>query len=137
MVPKPPGGVIPPKGAPRLPPLPKLKIKRPNKVEPNPCIGVLSSVLGIQFQSVMGIIANENAIGCWASSGYTAQGCAQLEQSLRACMDARVCQAFRRHGVYMLMLGTETRKAEEELYQLPSLTNVSEYCRTEETRLSM
>ncbi len=29
--------------------------------------------------------------GCWASQGYSAQGCAMLEQSLRACMDARVC----------------------------------------------
>jgi hypothetical protein len=28
--------------------------------------------------------------GCWASSGYTAQGCAALEQQLRACMDAPV-----------------------------------------------
>jgi len=46
MVPKPSGGAITPKGAPRLPPLPKLKIKRPNKVEANPCVGVLSSVLG-------------------------------------------------------------------------------------------
>ena len=46
MVPKSSGGAIAPKGAPRLPPLPKLKIKRPNKVEVNPCIGVLSSVLG-------------------------------------------------------------------------------------------
>ena len=58
---------------PRLPPLPKLRVRRPNQAEANPCIGVLSSVLG-----------------CWASQGYTAQGCAALEQSLRACMDAKV-----------------------------------------------
>jgi hypothetical protein len=29
-------------------------------------------------------------IGCWASSGYSVQGCAQLEQKLRQCMDAPV-----------------------------------------------
>jgi hypothetical protein len=29
-------------------------------------------------------------IGCWASSGYNVQGCAALEQQLRACMDAPV-----------------------------------------------
>lgn len=29
--------------------------------------------------------------GCWASSGYSVQGCAQLEQKLRLCMDAPVC----------------------------------------------
>jgi hypothetical protein len=28
--------------------------------------------------------------GCWASSGYSVQGCAQLEQKLRQCMDAPV-----------------------------------------------
>ncbi|KAH9862539.1 hypothetical protein IAQ61_009956 [Plenodomus lingam] len=26
--------------------------------------------------------------GCWASSGYSVTGCAQLEQKLRLCMDA-------------------------------------------------
>lgn len=56
-----------------LPPLPKLRVRKPNKAELNPCIGIMSSVLG-----------------CWASSGYSAQGCQQLETSLRACMDARV-----------------------------------------------
>ncbi|KAF2874527.1 mitochondrial 37S ribosomal protein YmS-T [Massariosphaeria phaeospora] len=25
--------------------------------------------------------------GCWASSGYSVQGCAQFEQKLRQCMD--------------------------------------------------
>ncbi|OCL00348.1 mitochondrial 37S ribosomal protein mS37 [Cenococcum geophilum 1.58] len=54
-----------------LPPLPKLRVRRPNKPETNPCLGIMTSVLG-----------------CWASSGYSVQGCAQLEQKLRACMDA-------------------------------------------------
>ncbi|KAK8215309.1 40S ribosomal protein mrp10 [Zalaria obscura] len=57
--------------APRLPPLPKLRVRRPDQANANPCIGMMSSVLG-----------------CWASSGYTTQGCAALEQQLRACMDA-------------------------------------------------
>ncbi|OCK80370.1 mitochondrial ribosomal protein 10 [Lepidopterella palustris CBS 459.81] len=54
-----------------LPPLPKLRVRRPNKPEINPCLGIMTSVLG-----------------CWASSGYSVQGCAQVEQQLRACMDA-------------------------------------------------
>lgn len=29
-------------------------------------------------------------LGCWASAGYTAEGCAALEQQLRQCMDAPV-----------------------------------------------
>ncbi|TID15207.1 mitochondrial ribosomal protein 10 [Venturia nashicola] len=73
MVPKPPGtsasNLI---KAPRLPPLDKLKIKRPNQMAENPCLGIMTSVLG-----------------CWASSGQASQACAALEQSLRACMDAK------------------------------------------------
>jgi hypothetical protein len=29
-----------------LPPLPKLRVRRPNKPETNPCLGIMSSVLG-------------------------------------------------------------------------------------------
>lgn len=39
-------------------------------------------------QSVLTMFCNTKA--CWASSGYSAQGCVALEQSLRACMDAPV-----------------------------------------------
>lgn len=60
--------------APRLPPLPKLRVRRANKAETNPCVGIMSSVLG-----------------CWASSGYSVTGCAELEKSLRECMDIPVC----------------------------------------------
>lgn len=60
--------------APRLPPLPKLRVRRANKAETNPCVGIMSSVLG-----------------CWASSGYSVTGCAELEKSLRECMDVPVC----------------------------------------------
>ncbi|KAL1588874.1 hypothetical protein WHR41_02601 [Cladosporium halotolerans] len=58
--------------APKLPPLPKLRIRRPDQTSANPCLNVMSSVLS-----------------CWASSGNTGEGCAQLEQQLRACMDER------------------------------------------------
>ena len=33
--------------------------------------------------------------GCWASSGYSVQGCAQLEEALRECMDAPVSGMLR------------------------------------------
>ncbi|KAK4502802.1 hypothetical protein PRZ48_006228 [Zasmidium cellare] len=68
--------------APRLPPLPKLKIRRPDRADANPCIGIMSSVLG-----------------CWASSGYSAAGCAALEQNLRACMDARKTQQQKKSSI--------------------------------------
>jgi len=63
--------------APRLPPLPKLRVRRPNKAEVNPCAGIMASVLG-----------------CWASNGQSAEGCVALEQQLRACMDIPVSQQF-------------------------------------------
>jgi len=34
--------------------------------------------------------ADMSVTGCWASSGYSVQGCALLEQKLRQCMDAPV-----------------------------------------------
>ncbi|KAH7135922.1 hypothetical protein B0J11DRAFT_576477 [Dendryphion nanum] len=71
MVPKPQGGPAKSMTHRPLPPLPKLRVRRPNKPEMNPCVGVMASVLG-----------------CWASSGYSVTGCAQFEQKLRACMDA-------------------------------------------------
>ncbi|KAM0693389.1 hypothetical protein Q7P36_006643 [Cladosporium allicinum] len=58
--------------APKLPPLPKLRVRKPDQTSANPCLGVMSSVLG-----------------CWASSGQAAAGCANLENALRACMDSR------------------------------------------------
>ncbi|KIN03605.1 hypothetical protein OIDMADRAFT_17948 [Oidiodendron maius Zn] len=68
---------MPPKGAStklkpmRLPPLPRLKVRRPNQSESNPCLAIMSSVLT-----------------CWASSGHTIAGCQALENQLRTCMDA-------------------------------------------------
>lgn len=80
---QPPQPAMPPRTAPslttapRLPPLPKLRVRRANKAETNPCVGIMSSVLG-----------------CWASSGYSVTGCAELEKSLRECMDVPVCFSF-------------------------------------------
>ncbi|KAL2349826.1 hypothetical protein BJ546DRAFT_1013981 [Cryomyces antarcticus] len=71
MPPKPGAATTTAIAAPRLPPLPKLRVRRPNKSDANPCLGIMSSVLG-----------------CWASSGYSVAGCAALETQLRACMDA-------------------------------------------------
>ncbi|KAK1149312.1 40S ribosomal protein mrp10 [Aspergillus melleus] len=68
---------MPPKGAStklnpvRLQTIPHLRIRHPNKNEGNPCMTVMSSMLS-----------------CWASSGYTSEGCFALEQQLRQCMDA-------------------------------------------------
>lgn len=58
----------------RLPPLSRIRLRRANKPEPNPCTGIMTSMLG-----------------CWASAGYSAQGCVMLEQALRTCMDTQVC----------------------------------------------
>ena len=33
--------------APKLPPLPKLRVRRPDQTNENPCLGVMSSVLGM------------------------------------------------------------------------------------------
>ncbi|KAM3416941.1 hypothetical protein BST61_g8528 [Cercospora zeina] len=60
---------------PKLPPLPKLRVRKPNKGEANPCLAIMSSMLG-----------------CWASSGYSTAGCAAIEQQLRGCAtDADSC----------------------------------------------
>ncbi|KAH8594794.1 hypothetical protein B0O99DRAFT_624730 [Bisporella sp. PMI_857] len=67
---------MPPKGAStklqpmRLPPLKKLKVRRPNAGESNPCLAIMSSVLT-----------------CWASAGYNVEGCQAVETQLRMCMD--------------------------------------------------
>lgn len=89
---------MPPKGGstklapPRLPPLPKLRVRRPNKPGENPCVGIMTSVLGTCALTFRDKKSHADALyaGCWASSGNAAAGCQQLEQSLRACMDAPV-----------------------------------------------
>lgn len=37
-------------GAPKLPPLPKLRVRKPDRADANPCIGVMSSVLGMAIR---------------------------------------------------------------------------------------
>lgn len=88
-----------------LPPLPKLRVRRPNKPETNPCLGVMASVLG-----------------CWASSGYSVQGCAQFEQKLRQCMDAPVCcignSELRSHRRLMLSQRNQDQRKNNINYHL-------------------
>ncbi|KAK1828703.1 hypothetical protein QBC39DRAFT_264569 [Podospora conica] len=54
----------------RLPPVKRLRVRNPDKVEPNPCMLIMGQVLS-----------------CWASGGLSNSGCATVEQTLRACMD--------------------------------------------------
>ncbi|KAI0393563.1 mitochondrial ribosomal protein 10 [Xylariaceae sp. FL0594] len=54
----------------RLPPLRRLRVHNPNGTKERPCVGIMSTVLT-----------------CWASTGYSPTGCAQVEAALRACMD--------------------------------------------------
>ncbi|QIW99152.1 hypothetical protein AMS68_004670 [Peltaster fructicola] len=84
----------------KLPPLKALRVRRPDTQQTNPCVGIMASVLG-----------------CWASSGYTSQGCAVLEQSLRACMDAKRPQEDKKNKInshlsrfYPMMKGAHKRK---------------------------
>ncbi|KAI1754887.1 37S ribosomal protein Mrp10 [Xylaria castorea] len=56
----------------RLPPLKNLRVRTPNGKPQRPCMAIMSSVLS-----------------CWASTGYSTVGCAQVEQALRACMDGQ------------------------------------------------
>ncbi|KAK7515300.1 hypothetical protein IWX49DRAFT_591447 [Phyllosticta citricarpa] len=95
--PKPNGKKLPKRP---LPPLPKLRVKNPNVVEPNPCLGVMSSVLG-----------------CWASHGYNVAGCAQVEAQLRMCMDAPVPKVAKTNNInyhlsrmYPKLVGPHKRK---------------------------
>lgn len=91
---------MPPKGAStkiaavRLPPLPKLRVRRPNQVDSNPCLTVMSSVLSTPLPtrqlSLPMVWLLISSAACWASSGYNVAGCAALESSLRACMDTPV-----------------------------------------------
>ncbi|CAK4021350.1 Hypothetical predicted protein [Lecanosticta acicola] len=78
---------------PKLPPLPKLRVRKPDRAAANPCLTIMSTMLGETQPREENESDNERANvrsqGCWASSGYTTAGCAALEQQLRACMDAR------------------------------------------------
>lgn len=86
----------------------------------------------------------DEIIDCWASSGYSVEGCASLETALRTCMDAPVRtittylhplkwwrrseweDGYGRTGGWghRLMRSTETDKRQEEHHQLPLVENV-------------
>ncbi|RMY48967.1 hypothetical protein D0865_07777 [Hortaea werneckii] len=93
-------------GAPKLPPLPKLRVRKPDRADANPCIGVMSSVLGMATRSANG-----------EAGRMCAQGCAMLEQQLRACMDARKPQETKKSNInyhlsrfYPQIIGPHKRK---------------------------
>ncbi|KAI9666848.1 MAG: hypothetical protein M1829_005651 [Trizodia sp. TS-e1964] len=84
----------------RLPLVPKLKIRRPNKAETNSCVGAMSAVLN-----------------CWASSGHSVQGCIQVEEQLRMCMDTPRPKDGKKNTInyhlsrlYPKIMGTQRRK---------------------------
>jgi hypothetical protein len=88
-------------------------------------------------------------IDCWASSGYNVQGCAALEQQLRACMDApvgsRVTITIHLYGeenssgkLDLTLTApwiSEASAREEEHNQLPSLETVPKTYRTAQTKV--
>jgi hypothetical protein len=78
-----------------------------------------------------------DCIGCWASSGYSVQGCAQFEQKLRQCMDAPVRSptSVYQHKV-KLTRPLAKPQHEEEQHQLPSLENVPQDCGSSQAQLN-
>lgn len=101
----------------------------------------------------MSRIANEET-ACWASSGYSVAGCAVLESSLRACMDAPVCGDSSSHSKELsrgcggsleftiishanISAVAETQRREEEHNQLPPLANVSQDGRAPEAEVTL
>ncbi|KAI5788870.1 hypothetical protein DFH27DRAFT_614464 [Peziza echinospora] len=86
----------------RLPPLPKFRIRSPNKETSNPCLSVMTAVLG-----------------CWASKGHASgiEGCGRLEEALRICMDTRKPTPERKSTInyhlsrlYSKLIGPHKRK---------------------------
>lgn len=78
----------------RLPPLKTLRVHDPKRSVENPCIAIMSSVLGtfssFPTLSPPGLVKIRQLtcdIACWASAGYNATGCAAVENQLRKCMD--------------------------------------------------
>lgn len=94
----------------RLPPLQTLRVKDPKRAPENPCIAIMTSVLGmfppritVFFQRAHLTLALDPTrlghdsilhralltllLACWASAGYNAAGCTAIENQLRKCMD--------------------------------------------------
>lgn len=131
---------MPPKGAStalqpmRLPPLHKLRVRRPNQADANPCLSIMSSVLSALPRPLQYHLRITNwHTACWASSGYNIAGCQALETQLRACMDTPVSlliistSVIKRRGPANNIIITETESPEEKHDQLPFVENVSEY----------
>lgn len=58
----------------RLPPLPRLRVKKPtNQTAANPCFVLMSTLLN-----------------CWSSNGEGAAECKALETNLKECMETKV-----------------------------------------------
>lgn len=91
----------------RLPPMRVLRVRNPNKDEANPCLPVMSSVLGECTLSLPPSLApflpsaNQHArrLACWASTGAGSAACATVEQSLRACMDGPPPPARKKNNI--------------------------------------
>ncbi|KAI9800637.1 MAG: hypothetical protein M1825_003959 [Sarcosagium campestre] len=84
----------------RLPPLRKLKVRRPDSTAVNPCVAIMSSVLT-----------------CWASAGHTTAGCAEIENQLRRCMDGPANLSQKKNSInyhlsrlYPKIIGPHKRK---------------------------
>lgn len=65
--------------------------------------------------------------GCWASSGYTTQGCAALEQQLRACMDAPVRFAISTNQPSPQLTLTLSSRKHNKTRRAPSTTTFRDY----------
>jgi hypothetical protein len=61
---------MPPKGAStklqpmRMPPLPKLRVRKPNAGEANPCLAIMSSVLSKEFKFAVSIAMQYGMESC-------------------------------------------------------------------------
>lgn len=68
----------------------KLRIRNPGVQQANPCVSVMSSVLSTSSLFLLHYSALLTIADCWASSKFSVEGCAAVEQQLRACMDEKV-----------------------------------------------
>ena len=135
---------MPPKGTStslnpvRLQSVAKLRIKRPDKQQVNPCLGAMSAMLSESCRPPRA--SKLTCVACWASSGLGNAGCVAAEQTLRECMDGPVSTQstfstcpfpfplpLERHWKLIGNLcAIETTTQEEEHHQLSSVEVVSE-----------